>query len=140
MRAIVASLLMLTCSCSAACVKSNSSSASTASADEAADVPIACHPDALTKEQRARSAALATELSKGTTKRSDLPRGYSFELAKEGGLFEKAAEWISLERRCCPFLKFELGWKAGEDRAPTLAITGPEGTRDFLMEDFPAAK
>ena len=38
----------------------------------------------------------------------ELPAGYEFALRAETSTILAAAEFISLERQCCPFLKFEL--------------------------------
>jgi len=49
--------------------------------------------------------------------------GFAFRLADDPPLFAAAAEWIPLERRCCPFMSFALRWDAN-DRAPWLALSG----------------
>ena len=50
------------------------------------------------------------------------------------------AEWLELERRCCPFLTFELRWAAGEDERARLTLTGPPGTKAFLAAELPALR
>jgi hypothetical protein len=46
-----------------------------------------------------------------------------------------AAEWVSLERKCCPFLAFEI--EQPKDQGPVwLRITGPEGVKAFIEEEF----
>jgi len=47
---------------------------------------------------------------------------------------------LALERRCCPFLSFELHWKQGDDAAPWLRLTGPEGTKAFLEAAVPSLR
>lgn len=43
----------------------------------------------------------------------------------------KAAEFITLERLCCPFLSFQLA--VAEEKGPLwITLTGPEGVNDFL--------
>lgn len=102
-----------------------------------APLPIACRPNALSKEERVRSQALRTELAAATTETSELPGGYSFRYRPDAALFQKAAEWIGLERRCCPFLSFELRWSEGDNVAPLLSVIGPEGTKEFLAAEMP---
>ena len=46
----------------------------------------------------------------------------------------ETAEWIDMERRCCPFLKFNLETNNGPGHR--LTMTGPEGTADFLQHEF----
>lgn len=99
-------------------------------------VPIACVPNALTREERARSQELRRELAGATEETRPLASGYSFRYRNDPALFRKAAEWIALERRCCPFLTFELRWGRGA-AAPWLHITGPAGTREFLSAEMP---
>jgi hypothetical protein len=100
-------------------------------------IPIACRPNALSKEERIRSQALRTELASATTARKELADGYRFVYRADASLFQKAAEWISLERRCCPFLYFELRWSQGDSAAPELSLGGPDGTKDFLVAEMP---
>ncbi len=100
-------------------------------------MPIACRPHALSKDERARSQALRSELAAATAKTRELPAGYAFAYRADASLFQKAAEWIGLERRCCPFLTFELRWSQGDDAAPELLLTGPKGTKDFLAAEMP---
>jgi hypothetical protein len=43
------------------------------------------------------------------------------------------ATMIDAERRCCPFLRFQV--LAEPDNGPVwLEVTGPAGTRDFLEQ------
>jgi hypothetical protein len=44
-------------------------------------------------------------------------------------------EWVELERKCCPFFGFELRWD-GQNNVVWLNLTGPEGVKDFIIEDF----
>jgi hypothetical protein len=100
-------------------------------------MPIACRPQALTKAEREHARALRTELAAATRRTTALANGYAFEYAADAILLQKAAEWISLERRCCPFLAFDLSWTQGEASLPRLAITGPHGTKDFMAAEMP---
>jgi hypothetical protein len=46
-----------------------------------------------------------------------------------------AAEWVSFERKCCPFFAFEL--EQAKDQGPFwLRITGSEGVKPFIVEEF----
>lgn len=94
--------------------------------------PIVCIPEALTNPERERYRTLRSEFVASIRKSSPMPDGYLLEFEAGQAQFHHVAEWISLERKCCPFLSFELRWGAGDSSAPTLAISGPEGTKDFL--------
>lgn len=97
--------------------------------------PVACCPSALTKQQREQSRALRSALATGILERTELPNGYAFELRPDDELFRTAAEWVTLERRCCPFLTFDLHWDA--NGLPLLSLTGPESTKAFLAAEMP---
>jgi hypothetical protein len=44
---------------------------------------------------------------------------------------QMTAEWITLERRCCPFIAF--GIEVGHEGGPLwLSLTGREGVKPFL--------
>jgi hypothetical protein len=53
-------------------------------------------------------------------------------------LFLRLAEWMELERACCPFLEFGLIF---ENRTPTmrLDVRGPAGVKEFLRAELPFA-
>jgi hypothetical protein len=57
--------------------------------------------------------------------------GYALELAATDAAVAAATTIIQIERRCCPFLRFELtvGAATGLVR---LTLTGAPGVRDFL--------
>ena len=100
-------------------------------------IPIACRPLALTDSERSTSAKLRAEVAGAVTASAELADGYRFNLRPDAVVFAHAAEWIALERRCCPFLSFDLAWTPGDDAAPTITLTGPEGTKGFLAEELP---
>jgi hypothetical protein len=45
------------------------------------------------------------------------------------------AEWITLERLCCPFLSFQLSVTSDQDDY-SLALTGPKGVKALVLEEF----
>ena len=48
--------------------------------------------------------------------------------------FEDVARFVGNERKCCPFLDFEIGLPAAGPRR--LRLTGPAGTRAFLEAEL----
>lgn len=100
------------------------------------DIPIACVPGALTREQREQSAALRQSLAGRIDETREHETGYEFRFTGAPEVFTRAAEWITLERRCCPFLVFDLHWEQQEESF-WLRLSGPEGTRDFLKAEMP---
>lgn len=101
-------------------------------------IPVACVPQALSREERDRARDLRRELAAATVETRSLPSGYSYRYRADADadVFRKAAEWVTLERRCCPFLTFTLRWGQGQ-AAPWLDLTGPAGTREFLRAEMP---
>ncbi|HEV8231860.1 MAG TPA: hypothetical protein VGQ75_05900 [Thermoanaerobaculia bacterium] len=100
------------------------------------DAPFACRLDALDPEQRKRHAALLRELEGAVSSVDDLPDGVSIRFPMRPYLFLRLAEWMELERACCPFFQFGLIF---ENRVPAmrLDLRGPEGVKDFLRGEFP---
>ena len=65
----------------------------------------------------------------------ELGDGYRFRLESEPVVIVKTAEFISLEKLCCPFLNFALEVDA-EGGPVWLRLTGREGVKDFIREEI----
>lgn len=101
----------------------------------APDVPIVCRLDAFGPRERERHTALSREVRARVDAVEDLPRGLAFRFAEDPGFSRRLIEWVALERRCCPFLEFEL--VLGEEGEPViLRLTGGEGVKDFLAAEI----
>ena len=90
---------------------------------------FACRLNALSPEQRQRQQALLLVARSAPVKQA-LPDGLTLSFAASVEAFRELAEWISLERVCCPFLSFGLDWT--EDDRVSVRITGARGVADFL--------
>lgn len=90
---------------------------------------FACRLNALSPEQRQRQQALLL-LAQGAQTKSAVPGGVTLAFPATAVTFRDLAEWISLERLCCPFLSFGLDW--GEDDRLVVRVTGAPGTMEFL--------
>ena len=94
---------------------------------------FACDMTALTKSERAHHQRLARTLLVAVEERRELSNGYAFRLPPR--TLMSAAEWISRERRCCPFFTFEL--EVPRDAGPLwLRVTGSEGVKAFIRAEF----
>jgi hypothetical protein len=93
-------------------------------------VPLACVPGAIPAEERAGHFERTRRLLTGSViEREALANGYAFRFSADA--LPEVAAFVDHERRCCPFLAFEVTVPpAGE--AISLRLTGPEGTRAFL--------
>jgi hypothetical protein len=98
-------------------------------------VPLACVPGAIPAEERPAHFALVAELfATAVLERTEVPGGYGFRFADER--FESVAKFVANERKCCPFLDFEITVPAAGGPV-WLRMTGPEGTREFLDAELP---
>ena len=64
-----------------------------------------------------------------------MPDGYAFRLPNESDVLLKAAEFIALERLCCPFFGFSLEVEP-EGGALWLRLTGREGVKPFIHAEI----
>jgi hypothetical protein len=114
---------------------SSSHSGQTTNQTTMSESPIACNLTALNAEQRKRHTALSKELRTNVKDIKELPDGYALQLPSDEATVQATAEWIVLERRCCPFLKF--GMEVGREGGPlVLRLTGREGVKRFLKLEF----
>jgi hypothetical protein len=90
---------------------------------------LACDLDALTREERDRRSALAARVTSRFEEVLETEDGYAARLHTE--LVHDALEWILLERRCCPFLRLELGFEAAVGPL-WLRFGGGPGVKEFL--------
>lgn len=98
-------------------------------------VPFACSLTALNASQRERHKELSKQLREAVKETRELREGYGFRLTGENQTIAMAAEWITLERLCCPFFTFQL--EIGSEGKPIwLRMTGREGVKQFMRSEF----
>ena len=96
---------------------------------------LVCRLDALTPADRERHAALTEQLKSGARWIQELPRGYAFRFPDDRSVTRRVIEWVALERRCCPFLEFEI--LLGLEGEPViLRLTGRDGVKEFLSAEL----
>ncbi len=99
---------------------------------------LACVPSAIPAAERQRHFELARELfTTLAQERVQLPDGYAFKFAADE--FEAVARFVTNERKCCPFLSFEVEL-AAQSGPIWLRMTGPEGTREVLDAELGLAR
>ena len=65
----------------------------------------------------------------------ELSNGYEFRFADEPDVLKPLAEFVLLEKLCCPFLRFEIEVEA--ERGPVwLRLTGREGVKAFIRDEI----
>lgn len=94
---------------------------------------LACDLNAFDAAQRARHSALLGELRARRLDVREVADGYAFSYPAESETIVKLAEWVSLERLCCPFLDFSLDIEAGATRL-RLTIGGGSDVKAFLRD------
>lgn len=99
------------------------------------EIPIACNLAAFTAPQRVHHAELLRRLGAKVLEMRELADGYAYRLAPEAGTFAELAEWIGLERACCPFLRFTIEVEPGGGPL-WLRLTGGSGVKEFVAETF----
>ncbi len=76
--------------------------------------------------QHVESAALSTEPVAG---------GFAMRYPADADTILKLAEFITLERLCCPFFDFEIRLDAGAEQVE-LRLTGGPGVQEFLQAEI----
>jgi hypothetical protein len=93
------------------------------------NLPTAC--SLTTVELRDREATLLAQFRSAVIEIEELQQGYAFRLPGDGGSIGLIAELIVAERKCCPFLAFEVS--ALPNMGPVIVrVLGPAGTKEFL--------
>jgi hypothetical protein len=93
-------------------------------------VSLECRIDVFEAPERERYAALRSAMKAAVRGVEELPDGYALRLTSDADVFGKVAEWITLERRCCPFLTVALRW--AETDTVSLELTGSAEVKAFL--------
>ena len=101
------------------------------------NTPIAC---SLTMaELRDREAKLLAQFNALIAETEELQDGYAFWIPGDGQWIRLTAELMAAQRECCPFLTFEVA--ALPNKGPVMVrVTGPAGTKEFLMAVICAKK
>ena len=99
-----------------------------------AHLALACNLKAVGAAHRPRYNELVGRLRSAIQERTELQDGYCYSLRSNEITPREVAEWITMERLCCPFLVFQLEAK-GE--AVQLTLSGPAGAKEILREEFP---
>ncbi len=100
-----------------------------------AQSPIACDMSVLSPAQRETHLATSRELFSKLRAIKEVADGYEFWLGDETDAILKVAEFVMLEKLCCPFLNFTILVEA-EGGPVTLRLTGREGVKAFVREEI----
>lgn len=96
---------------------------------------LACNMAAIDTEARTRYHELRDRLMAATRERRELPDGYAFRIAASDIALSEAAEWMEMERQCCPFLTIQLE-VSGAAADWWLRLSGPPGAKAVLAAEL----
>ncbi|HZS45032.1 MAG TPA: hypothetical protein VFC63_08025, partial [Blastocatellia bacterium] len=95
--------------------------------------PIACNIKALTSDQRNHLREIGGHLRTEVKDVHDLPFGFAYRF--EPANLVEVAEFVSMERLCCPFIDFEVEVES-EGGPLWLRATGRDGVKVYLKEEL----
>lgn len=99
---------------------------------------LACVPTAIAPEERRAHFALIRQLfGELVLERADMQNGYAYRFDPDS--LERVTHFVANERKCCPFLNFELSL-AAESGPLWLRMSGPPGTRAILKIELAVSK
>jgi hypothetical protein len=78
---------------------------------------------------------LVQKLKNARIETEELPDGYAFRLKTEQVSLNELAEYVTSERKCCPFFDFEIELKR-EGGPLWLRLRGKEGVKAFMRHEF----
>ncbi len=94
-----------------------------------------CNLKALSSKERARHMQLTYEIERAKVETVEMANGFAFRFQDGTISLAELAEWISAERKCCPFFDFEIEQQA--DNGPLwLKLRGKEGVKAFMRNEF----
>lgn len=96
---------------------------------------LACQIYALDAAQRAKRNELFATIQGVVAEIRELPDGIAVKLPPSAKMWMTTAEFVTLERRCCPFFNFGLE-SEGESGPLWLRLTGPEGVKEFIAAEM----
>jgi hypothetical protein len=96
---------------------------------------LACRLDVFDETEVVRYKALRGAIGPALLGVGELADGFALRLRPDAEAFAQVAQWIALERRCCPFLTLALEWSARD--VVTLALRGEPEVKAFLATILP---
>ena len=97
--------------------------------------PLACNLGGMSAEERQRYASLNAQMRGSVQQLDEVDGGYRIGFAPENEHIQRLAEFVTLERLCCPFLNMAIELDAARGQL-WLRLTGPEGTKEFLTHEL----
>lgn len=96
-----------------------------------------CNLGAMNPEERVRYGKLSRQLSSAGQEKRELDNGFAFRLSPQKISIVEIAEWITFERRCCPFFNLQIEVEPHEGPV-WLRMTGGERIKEFIRSEIGA--
>jgi hypothetical protein len=97
--------------------------------------PLACDLSAISASDRPRYNELRRTVAASVVGKRELPNGLAIQIDTVRIALPQIAEWISFERKCCPFFEFRIDL-APESGPVWLSLTGLAGVKEFIAQAF----
>jgi hypothetical protein len=94
-----------------------------------------CNLKALSVKERARHMQLTYVIERARIETVELANGFAFRFQDGTVSIGELAEWVSAERKCCPFLDFEIELQ-GNNGPLWLKLRGKDGVKTFMRSEF----
>ncbi len=94
-----------------------------------------CNLKALSVKERARHMQLTYKIERARAETVELANGFAFRFQDGTVSLADLAEWISGERKCCPFFDFEIELQ-GNNGPLWLKLRGQDGVKAFMRSEF----
>ena len=100
--------------------------------DDKGELALACDFAVMDTEQRERYRALRRRLGEDFHEARELDDGYAFRHSSDAKVLIALAEYVTLERLCCPFFDFAI--EVGRDGGDVwLKMTGGQEVKRILQ-------
>jgi hypothetical protein len=98
----------------------------------AAPAPFACNMKALSPGERVHHTANTDRLKTAVVETQERENAVRLRLSDGRMDLTALADWVRLERRCCPFFTFSI--EVEGNGGPTwLTLSGPRGIKEFIQ-------
>lgn len=87
-----------------------------------------------TPELQQRKRTVIASLKQHLLEKKELPDGFTYRFIGSDDLVNLVSEFIKTERLCCDFFNFNMAVK--NDGSLWLSLTGPEGTKEFIVAEL----
>lgn len=100
---------------------------------DSTSLPVAC--SLMDAELQERRRNVLQKVRSAVSEVEETENGFIYRFPSDRAWVKELANLVELEHQCCPFLKFSVTVEPG-DGAFWLEMSGPEGTKEFLVETY----